>query len=71
MRPGHATKPTLGDRVVVLASESRGVIVHMDQPALGETEPIALVRRDDLPANFAPVPYDLHELAACNLSEAA
>jgi hypothetical protein len=47
------------------------VIVHMDPPALGETEPIALVRRDDLPANFAPVPYDLHELAACNLREAA
>ena len=42
------------------------MIVHMDPPALGETEPIALVRRDDLPANLAPVPYDLHELAACN-----
>lgn len=61
----------MGDRVVVLASENRGVIVHMAQPAAGATEPIALVQRDDLPANFALIPYDLHELAVCNVRAAA
>jgi hypothetical protein len=64
-------QPTTGDRVVVLVSENRGVIVHMAPPAAGETEPIALVQRDDLPANFGPIPYDLHELAVCNLRAAA
>jgi hypothetical protein len=56
---------------VVLASENRGVIVHMAPPASSEAEPIALVQRDDLPAGFGPIPYDLHELAVCNLRAAA
>ena len=43
----------------------------MSPPAIGETAPVALVQRDDLPAKFAPVPYDLPELAVCNLRAAA
>ena len=57
--------------MVVLASERRGTIVEMHPPAPGETDPIALVKRDDLPANYAPIPYDLHELAVCDLRAAA
>ena len=60
-----------GDRMIVLASEHLGTVVQVDPPAFGETDPVVLVKRDDLPANFAPVPYDLHELAICNLSAAA
>lgn len=59
-----------GDRVVVMATENRGTVVHIDPPALGETEPVALVQRDDLPG-YAPVPYGGHELALANLPDAA
>ncbi len=57
--------------MIVLASERLGTVVHVAPPAVGETDPIVLLKRDDLPANFAPVPYDLHELAICTLSAAA
>jgi hypothetical protein len=32
---------------------------------------VVLVKRDDLPATFPALPYDLHELAICCLSAAA
>lgn len=54
-----------------LALENRGVLVHMCPPAIGETQPVALVQRDDLPGHFAPIPYHLHELAVRNLRAAA
>jgi hypothetical protein len=60
-----------GDRTIVLASERLGTVARVDPPAFGETDPVVLVKRDDLPANFPPVPYDLHELAICTVSIAA
>lgn len=64
-------QPIKGDRITVLASERLGTVVRVDPPASGETDPVVLVKRDDLPASFPPVPYDLHELAICSLSAAA
>jgi hypothetical protein len=60
-----------GDRMIVLASERLGTVVRVDPPALGDTDPVVLVQRDDLPASFPPLPYDLHELAISGLSAAA
>ena len=64
-------QPKQGDRVVVLVSERIGTVVDIARPAAGETDPIVLVRRDDLPAGFPSVPYDLHELAICTVRAAA
>jgi hypothetical protein len=64
-------QPVEGDRMIVLSSERLGTVVRVDPPAFGETDPVVLLKRDDLPASFPPVPYDLHELAICTLSAAA
>ena len=60
-----------GDRMIVLASERLGTVVSVNPPAFGETDPVVLLKRDDLPGNFGPVPYDLHELAICSVAAAA
>jgi len=57
--------------MIVLASERLGTVVRVDPPAFSETDPVVLMNRDDLPAAFPPVPYDLHELAICTVSAAA
>lgn len=57
--------------MIVLTSERLGTVVGVDPPACGETAPVVFLKRDDLPASFPPVPYDLHELAICSVSEAA
>ena len=55
---------TRGDRVVVLESEHRGEIDHVDAQGL------VWVQRDDLPAHYSPVPYDAHELELANVRAA-
>jgi hypothetical protein len=55
-----------GDRVVVLCSEHRGTVVSVDDRGI---PPVVLVKRDDLPANMAPIPYDEDEVAVCTVRD--